>query len=295
VDVGILSIKDDFSDDLVRTINKKGGSAEIFTLKEIEASEPSPHRVILDRLSYLDKFARTYLKTVALSGTYVINNPFTDSADDKFFEYSLAKRLGVRIPRTILLPPLESEYDLGDTIHLPSWEEVIEKIGFPAILKPFDGYAWRNVFRVHSREELEKIYQEHDEVFVLQEYIEYDHYVRAFVIGKKEVLAAKYDPVARSLIWHPKHLTPDEGREIIDFCIKLNRALDYDFNTVEFALKSGKAYAIDFWNTVPEVEPRDMPQEYYFWVIDKLSNFILVSSFHPHQTRYIWGFMEHTV
>jgi hypothetical protein len=34
----------------------------------------------------------------------VINDPFWWSADDKFFGYSLAARLGVAVPRTVLLP-----------------------------------------------------------------------------------------------------------------------------------------------------------------------------------------------
>ena len=45
-----------------------------------------------------------YLKNAALSGTIVINNPFWWSADDKFFNYALATKLGVAVPRTVLLP-----------------------------------------------------------------------------------------------------------------------------------------------------------------------------------------------
>ena len=45
-----------------------------------------------------------YLKHAVLEGTYVINNPFWWTADDKFFNYAVAQRLGVAMPKTVVLP-----------------------------------------------------------------------------------------------------------------------------------------------------------------------------------------------
>ena len=67
-------------------------------------AEPSGYRVIVDRISHDIPFYRAYLKNAALSGTIVINNPFWWSADDKFFNYALASKLGVAIPPTVILP-----------------------------------------------------------------------------------------------------------------------------------------------------------------------------------------------
>ena len=50
------------------------------------------------------EYYRGYLKHAVLQGTYVINNPFWWTADDKFFNYSVAAKLGIAIPKTILLP-----------------------------------------------------------------------------------------------------------------------------------------------------------------------------------------------
>ena len=44
------------------------------------------------------------MKHAVLQGTYVINNPFWWTADDKYFNYSVMAKLGVAIPRTVLLP-----------------------------------------------------------------------------------------------------------------------------------------------------------------------------------------------
>ena len=67
-------------------------------------AEPSGYAVIIDRISHDIPFYRSYLKNAVLTGTRVINNPFWWSADDKFFNYALATKLGVAIPPTVLLP-----------------------------------------------------------------------------------------------------------------------------------------------------------------------------------------------
>ena len=62
------------------------------------------YRVIVDRFSHEVPYYRFFLKAAALAGTYVINDPFWWSADDKFFGYSLAAKIGVAVPRTVMLP-----------------------------------------------------------------------------------------------------------------------------------------------------------------------------------------------
>src|ERR1700722_6379050 len=75
-------------------IAKIGGTPERFQC---------PYRVLVDRISQEVKHYRFYLKAAGLSGSFVINDPFWWSADDKFFGYSLAARLGVAVPRTVVL------------------------------------------------------------------------------------------------------------------------------------------------------------------------------------------------
>ena len=72
-------------------IAKIGGTPERFE---------SPYRVLVDRISQEVKHYRFYLKAAALAGTFVINDPFWWSADDKFFGYSLAARLGIAVRGT---------------------------------------------------------------------------------------------------------------------------------------------------------------------------------------------------
>ena len=81
-----------------------------------------------------------------MNGTYVINNPFWWTADDKFFNYALMARLGVAIPRTVLLPQKAYPPDVDilpaslRNLDFPlDWDGLLHYVGLPAILKPYLG------------------------------------------------------------------------------------------------------------------------------------------------------------
>src|SRR5215831_18564567 len=104
--IGILyGMENSFPPALVDRINSsnRGVVAEHLKVGHVEMAVPSGYDVIVDRISHDIPFYRSYLKNAALSGTQVINDPFWWSADDKFFNYALAEKLGVAVPRTVLL------------------------------------------------------------------------------------------------------------------------------------------------------------------------------------------------
>ena len=69
---------------------KEGVAAEFVKLGGTQLNEPGEYSVIVDRISHEIDYYRGYLKHAVLQGTYVINNPFWWTADDKFFNYSAA-------------------------------------------------------------------------------------------------------------------------------------------------------------------------------------------------------------
>src|SRR5207302_4689385 len=83
---------------------KDGVAAEFVKLGGTKMGEAPRYKVIVDRISHEVEYYRGYLKHAAMEGTYVINNPFWWTADDKYFNYSVAEKLGVAIPKTVLLP-----------------------------------------------------------------------------------------------------------------------------------------------------------------------------------------------
>ena len=146
----------------VNTLGRPHGiTAEFLTLAGTKMGEPSGYRVIVDRISHEVEYFRAYLKHAVLEGTYVINNPFWWTADDKFFNYAVAQKLGVAVPKTVVLPQKgypkdidlapESLHNLGYPI---DWDGLLDYVGRPAILKPYSGGGWKHVYKVHNREEL---------------------------------------------------------------------------------------------------------------------------------------------
>src|SRR6187455_1383599 len=115
--IGVLfGMENTFPAALVERINGMGVadvSAEFVNTGAAWMAEPCGYDVVIDRISHDIPFYRAWLKNAVLTGTRVINNPFWWSADDKFFNYALAQKLGVAIPPTALLP--HKEHPTGTT------------------------------------------------------------------------------------------------------------------------------------------------------------------------------------
>ena len=88
-------------------------------------------------ISHEVPFYRFHLKAASLAGTYVINDPFWWSADDKFFGYSLAARIGVTVPRTVMLPSkdyipaIDPQRSLRNLEYPLDWEAIARLRGVP--------------------------------------------------------------------------------------------------------------------------------------------------------------------
>lgn len=276
--VGILAPRNALPEALLEALRHRGVACEWARLEPWSLERRCPYRVIIDRISHVYEFYQPYLKAAVLDGCYVMNNPFWFLADDKFYNYRLATRLGVAIPRTVLLPSREYDdrvLEPHDLHNLPQpiidWEQVEAQVGFPAILKPYDGYGWREVYKIDDMRQLRSVYEDSMmDVMMLQEFIDFDHYVRAFVVGAEHVLPVAYDPASRRYRVEHNHLSPELGSRIVEECRRLNRALGYDINTVEFAIRDGIPYAIDFMNPVPDARPEVMSWEYFDWLVQRI-------------------------
>src|SRR5437899_12064043 len=93
-----------------------------------------------------------------LQGTIVINNPFWWTADDKFFNYALAHKMGVAIPPTVILPhhahhPDTTDKSMRNVMYPLSWEEVFAYVEFPAFLRRYSAGGWKHVYKVPSPKE----------------------------------------------------------------------------------------------------------------------------------------------
>lgn len=259
-----------------------GFKGEILRLGGIRERMDLTHRVIVDRLSHEVPFYRFALKAAALAGTYVINDPFWWSADDKFFGYSLAARLGVAVPRTVMLPQkaygpdIDPQRSLRNLEYPLDWEGITRYVGFPAILKPADGGGWKHVSRVDDMPALMRAYDESGAiVMTLQEFIDFDDYVRCICIGKDVTLPIRYDPKHRRYLDTQDFLPKGLMKRIVDDAHTLNVALGYDMNSVEFAIKDGVPYAIDFTNPAPDFDMASILPRNFSVVVDEMAKLVV--------------------
>jgi hypothetical protein len=287
--VGILVGRENtFPAALIRNINERGKgavTADFITLGGVRYDAPPPYDLVIDRISHEVPFYRATLKRLALEGAIIINNPFWWSADDKFFNFSLARKLGVAIPRTVLLP--QKDYIKGivseslRNLEFPlNWQAIIDYVGLPAIMKPFDGGGWKNVSRVNTMEELITEYDQTGTLcMTLQEFVDFDQFVRCYCIGQEEVMIMAYDPrkpylSGEQYIYDPDYLAPELKARVIKDVRTLCGALGYDINTVEFAIKDNVPYAIDFMNPAPDAELQSVGEFYHGWVTEAVTNLV---------------------
>jgi glutathione synthase/RimK-type ligase-like ATP-grasp enzyme len=282
--IGIMfGMENTFPPALVERVNNKkveGVTAEFVKLGGVKMADPSEYRVIIDRISQDIPFYRACLKNAALGGTIVINNPFWWTADDKFFNYALASKLGVAIPSTVILPHQKhpqgtTDQSMRNLMYPLNWEEIFEYVGFPAFLKPYSGGGWKHVYKVHSPEEFFHHYnQTGDLCMTLQHGVEFKEYFRCYVVGQERVHIMHYDPRAPHHQRYVKHPPPTDPK-LLDRVVKdsqtLCRALGYDLNTVEFAVEDGVPYAIDFLNPAPDADINSVGQENFEWIVDAVA------------------------
>ena len=91
--IGLLvGMENSFPPAFIERVNRESGVVAEYAKIGGTGAEgwKSPYRVLVDRISQEIPHYRMHLKAAALSGCYVINDPFWWSADDKFFGYSLA-------------------------------------------------------------------------------------------------------------------------------------------------------------------------------------------------------------
>ena len=301
--IGIIyGMEDTFPGAVVDRINSMqvpAITAEHIKIGAIKLAEPCPYRVIIDRISHDIPFYRAYLKNAALGGTTVINNPFWWSADDKFFNYSLASKLGVAVPRTVLLPhkshpPGTTDRSMRNLVYPLDWDEVFRYIGFPAFLKPHSGGGWKSVYKVSSPEEFFRAFDDTGDLcMTLQQGIEFTEYFRCYVVGREHVHVMQYDPRAPHADRYVKNGPPIEPglyNRVVRDCLTLCQALGYDLNTVEFAVENGVPYAIDFLNPAPDADVHSVGPDNFEWIVRTVAELAVAEALkEPVSPQYTWA------
>lgn len=286
--------------DRVNQKQEKDIFAELMRVDHVFQAEGTGYDVIIDRISQDVPFYRAMLKNASITGSAVINNPFWWSADEKFFNNALAVQLGVPVPKTALIPSKEHPDDTNENsfrnLAYPfNLEAIFKYVGWPAYMKPFDGGGWKEVYKLHDIYDFfEKYNHTGQHVMMLQEEIVFDDYFRCYCIGGKYVRIMQYEPR------NPMHLryATEKGpasKKLLDlvkkYTLLLNQHLGYDFNTVEFAVRDGIPYAIDFCNPAPDADVNSVGQENFEWVVETSADYAIerAKKHIPGQDNLTWG------
>lgn len=248
------------------------------------------YAVILDRISHEVPFYRTFLKCAVARGVQVINNPYWWSADDKYFDNIVALAAGVAVPKTVLLPhkdfpPNTAEKSFRNMKYV-DWEDVFNYLGFPIFLKPAYGGGWKDVYKCDDRDAFFAAYdQTRDLTMMAQEAIDFTDYYRCYVLGRRRVRIMGYAPK------EPHHLRYEAAKgkavpaamveRVTRDSMALCEALGYDMNTVEFAVRDGIPYAIDFMNCAPDADVHSVGQENFNWVVRAMAELLIERAKNP--------------
>jgi pyruvate carboxylase len=172
---------------------------------------------------------------------------------------------------------------LTNLVYPIDWEGICNDLRFPLYLKPHWGGGWRGVHRVHNLPELLAVYDRSGtQTLLAQEEIAWVQYVRCIVVGQEEVLPALWDPRRSHLERYSKAaesmptLKKELKQRLVEDSRALCRALGYDMNTVEWAVREdGTPFAIDFMNSAPDLDVSSLGEEHFRWAVTKMADLLV--------------------
>jgi hypothetical protein len=254
-------------------------SSERLRIAPFDLLDPVRPGLVIDRLAHWYYHPREWLKKAALvDGTYLLNSPFTFQSMEKHSAYCAMLRLGLKVPRTVLVPyknPVDNDrWAFTSTTYNDPFDldAIAEDLGYPLYMKPFDGGAWRGVSRIENREQLHAAYDDSGQMLMhLQATVDYDHFARALSIGP-ETMVMDFRP---ELPMHDRYqvnhgfLSPSVGAEVVTVSRVVNAFFGWEFNSAEMLVAGSEVYPIDYANACPDVALTSL--HYYFpWAITAL-------------------------
>jgi hypothetical protein len=254
-------------------------ATERLTIEPFDLIDPVRTDLVIDRLAHWYYHPREWLKKAALmNGTYLLNSPFTFQSMEKHSAYCAMLRLGLKIPRTVLVPyknPVDNarwSYTAAKYNKPFDLDAIAEDLGYPMYMKPFDGGGWRGVSRIDNRDDLHQAYDESGEMLMhLQATVEYDKFARALSIGPETMVMdfRPDEPMHNRYAVSYDFLSPSAGHQSVAISRIVNAFFGWEFNSCEMLVKGDSVHPIDYANACPDVAVTSL--HYYFpWAISAL-------------------------
>jgi hypothetical protein len=86
-------------------------------------------------------------------------------------------------------------------------------------------------------------------------------------------------------------INPALRDRITEYCVKINKALGYDLNTAEFAVRDGIPYAIDYCNPAPDADINSVGAVNFEWLVEAMANLAIERAQLPEKPpkEYAWS------
>jgi hypothetical protein len=293
--VGLLCGRESsFPAAFLEAVNRRGAGvvAEPVKLGGTRMDEPCPYAVVVDRISHDVPYYRSYLKNAVLQGARVVNNPFMAAADDRFFEATLAAKLGVAHLKTLSLPnkhyapDVVASESLRNLIYPLDWQGIVDYVGLPCILKDAHDGGRRDAAVCRTVEELIHCYDRSGlRSTIVQEFVQGEPHLRCLCVGQEDVLPMRFDPVQRKHLADPGRLDGRLEGRIVDDSLTLVRALGYDLNVVEWAVRDVVPIAVDVLDPAPDLEAASLTPHSFSWAVDHVADMAVKMAIAPRPQR----------
>ncbi len=282
VKIGIVRGEEDlFPERLITVINEQVRSeqrdiyADYVMIGGTDTDQCYDYAVILDRISHKLPFLRTILKNAALNGTHIINNPFNDGFYNPFFCLSLAKNLGLNIPKTMVLPSRmhpegTSSKTMRNIIFPLDWKSYFKAIGFPCWLKPALNKKYSDNEYLENATAFFETYDKSGNVaFMMQQDLDTELFFQAYYVSGSDVLIVPKMPGIQ------EKLKTKHKEAISNATKKLCQALGFEINKVDFAIHKDNLYVMDALNPVPVIETSNMNDEQFEAYVASVASLLL--------------------
>lgn len=253
---------------------------ERVSIEPFDLRQPCSYAVVIDRLTHWYHTSREWIKkAVLMDDLYVLNNPWSLQSMEKQTSYCAMMALGMPVPETWMVPPksYEPSPDLRPTLHryakLFDIGTVGRELGYPVIMKPYDGGGWRAVTRAEDEAALRRAYEASGSLVMhVQKAVHpSDAFVRCIGVGP-QVRFVKYDlsaPLHDRYTVETDFLSESEQTELRSTTMTINSFFGWEFNSCELMRREGTWHPIDFANACPDSQVTSL--HYHFpWLVKAL-------------------------
>ena len=106
----------------------------------------------------------------------------------------------------------------------------------------------------------------------------WNHITDCYGIGSREVRIMPYEPSnPQERRYEAPHfiLTPELRNRITEYCLAIMQSMVYDCNSIEFSVRGGVPYAIDYLNEATDAKLHSVQAENFDWFVEHMAAFLV--------------------